>query len=103
MIPNEYLYYFYYGADTVEAIRESPASRGAFLLEQQRAFYAANGQDRAEAVAAWRATRHDRERTYMAEARSAAGDRAEPRAPAGATRARRWPCSRRSRSTRAPC
>ena len=77
MIPNEYLYYFYYGADTVEAIRESPASRGAFLLEQQRAFYAANGQDRAEAVAAWRATRHDRERTYMAEARSAAGDHAE--------------------------
>ena len=83
MIPNEYLYYFYYGADTVEAIRESPASRGAFLLEQQRAFYAANGQDRAEAVAAWRATRHDRERTYMAEARSAAGDHAEPEAGGG--------------------
>ena len=83
MIPNEYLYYFYYGADTIEAIRESPASRGAFLLEQQRAFYAANGQDRAEAVAAWRATRHDRERTYMAEARSAAGDRAEPEAGGG--------------------
>jgi 6-phospho-beta-glucosidase len=78
MIPNEYLYYFYYGADTVHAIRESPASRGAFLLEQQRAFYSANGQDRAEAVAAWRATRHDRERTYMAEARSAAGDEGEP-------------------------
>ena len=78
MIPNEYLYYFYYGADTVQAIRESPASRGAFLLEQQRAFYAANGEDRAEAVAACRATRHDRERTYMAEARSAAGDEGEP-------------------------
>jgi 6-phospho-beta-glucosidase len=77
MIPNEYLYYFYYGADTVNAIRESPASRGAFLLEQQRAFYAANGQNGAEAVAAWRATRHDRERTYMAEARSAAGDTGE--------------------------
>jgi 6-phospho-beta-glucosidase len=77
MIPNEYLYYFYYGADTVNAIRESPASRGAFLLEQQRAFYAANGQDTAEALAAWRATRHDRERTYMAEARTAAGDGGE--------------------------
>jgi 6-phospho-beta-glucosidase len=74
MIPNEYLYYFYYGADTVNAIRESPASRGAFLLEQQRAFYAADGQDRTQALAAWRATRHDRERTYMAEARAAAGD-----------------------------
>ena len=74
MIPNEYLYYFYYAADTVNAIRESPNSRGAFLLEQQREFYAQNGQEPEEALAAWRKTRHDRERTYMAEARSAAGD-----------------------------
>jgi 6-phospho-beta-glucosidase len=77
MIPNEYLYYFYYAADTVNAIRESPASRGAFLLEQQRAFYAEDGQDPASALATWRATRHDRERSYMAEARSAAGDGSE--------------------------
>jgi 6-phospho-beta-glucosidase len=70
MIPNEYLYYFYYGSDTVDAIRSSSAPRGAFLLEQQRAFYARDGDD---ALAAWQATRHDRERTYMAEARSAAG------------------------------
>jgi 6-phospho-beta-glucosidase len=74
MIPNEYLYYFYYASDTVNAIRESSTSRGAFLLAQQRAFYARNGDDQASALAAWRATRHDRERTYMAEARSAAGD-----------------------------
>jgi 6-phospho-beta-glucosidase len=74
MIPNEYLYYFYYAADTVDAIRESPRSRGAFLLDQQRAFYDQNGQGGAAALAAWRATRHDRERTYMAEARSAAGE-----------------------------
>src|SRR5215218_501239 len=77
MIPNEYLYYFYYAADTVDAIRESPRSRGAFLLEQQRAFYAADGEDPQAALAAWRTTRHDRERTYMAEARSAAGDAGE--------------------------
>ena len=74
MIPNEYLYYFYYAADTVDAIRERPESRGAFLLEQQARFYAGTAQDPASAVAAWRATRHDRERTYMAEARAAAGD-----------------------------
>lgn len=73
MIPNEYLYYFYYAADTVDAIRESPTSRGAYLLDQQRDFYAMNGQAPAEALAAWRATRHERERTYMAEARAAAG------------------------------
>jgi 6-phospho-beta-glucosidase len=77
MIPNEYLYFFYYASDTVEAIRGRPASRGAFLLEQQRAFYAQDGQAPHEALAAWRATRHDRERTYMAEARSAAGDTGE--------------------------
>jgi 6-phospho-beta-glucosidase len=74
MIPNEYLYYFYYAADTVSAIRSGAHSRGAFLLEQQRAFYEQNGQSPAAALAAWRATRHDRERTYMAEARNAAGD-----------------------------
>src|SRR5215218_1312960 len=73
MIPNEYLYYFYYGADTVQSIRRQPQPRGAFLLEQQAAFYAADGQAPEEALASWRATRHDRERSYMAEARSAAG------------------------------
>src|SRR3954463_9956246 len=30
MVPNEYLYYFYYAADTVNAIRESRSSRGSF-------------------------------------------------------------------------
>jgi 6-phospho-beta-glucosidase len=73
MIPNEYLYYFYYNSDTVRAILESPSSRGAFLLDQQRTFYAQNGQDPEAALHAWRLTRHDRERTYMAEAREAAG------------------------------
>lgn len=73
MIPNEYLYYFYYAADTVNAIKESPHSRGAFLLEQQRAFYAEGPQSPEVSLARWRQTRHDRERTYMAEARNAAG------------------------------
>jgi 6-phospho-beta-glucosidase len=73
MIPNEYLYYFYYGAETVDSIRESPQSRGAYLLEQQAAFYATGGEAPAQALATWRATRHERERTYMAEARTAAG------------------------------
>jgi 6-phospho-beta-glucosidase len=76
MIPNEYLYYFYYATDTVNAIRGG-GTRGAFLLAQQREFYAQNGHSPEQALAAWRATRHDRERTYMAEARSAAGDAGE--------------------------
>jgi 6-phospho-beta-glucosidase len=74
MIPNEYLYYFYYAADTVNAIRQSPESRGAFLLRQQSAFYAEGEQPPGVALESWRGTRHDRERSYMAEARSAAGD-----------------------------
>jgi 6-phospho-beta-glucosidase len=73
MIPSEYLYYFYFGSDTVASIRESSQPRGAYLLEQQAAFYAQNGQGAAEALAAWRATRDARDRSYMAEARSAAG------------------------------
>ena len=103
MIPNEYLYYFYYGAETVSSIRESPQSRGAFLLEQQAAFYDAERPDRRpRRWRAWRATRHDRERTYMAEARGAAGvDRSTTTGAAtpAATRARRWPWWRRSPTT----
>ena len=72
MIPNEYLYYFYYATDTVRAM--GAGSRGAFLLAQQREFYARDGDSPQQALADWRATRHDRERTYMAEARHAAGD-----------------------------
>jgi 6-phospho-beta-glucosidase len=73
MIPSEYLYYFYYGTDTVEAIRRSPQPRGAYLREQQAAFYAGGGEGPADALRAWRAARDERDRTYMAEARSAAG------------------------------
>ena len=69
MIPNEYLYYFYFAAETVDAIRSGGRPRGAYLLEQQAGFYAGNG----DALAGWRAARSERERSYMAEARSAAG------------------------------
>jgi 6-phospho-beta-glucosidase len=69
MIPNEYLYYFYFAAETVDAIRAGGRPRGAYLLEQQARFYGGNG----DALAGWRAARGERERSYMAEARSAAG------------------------------
>src|SRR5215218_6048078 len=51
MIPNEYLYYFYFAADTVAAIRESGLPRGAYLLESQAEFYAGDGQDAGQALA----------------------------------------------------
>ncbi|MFD9739903.1 6-phospho-beta-glucosidase [Umezawaea sp. NPDC059074] len=58
-IPNEYLHYYY---ATREAVA-SGASRGAFLLEQQRKFY----DD--PTFASWDRTRLEREATYMAETR----------------------------------
>ena len=76
MIPNEYLYYFYFGADTVATLRAGQP-RGAYLLESQAAFYAQNGQDPAAALAAWRATRDERDRTYMAAERTTAGIEAD--------------------------
>jgi 6-phospho-beta-glucosidase len=75
MIPNEYLYYFYFAADTVEAISHAQP-RGAYLLEQQAAFYEAADQTPAEALASWRAAKDERDRTYMAEARN--GHEPEP-------------------------
>ena len=76
MIPNEYLYYFYFDADTVSTIRAGQP-RAAYLLESQAAFYAQNGQDPAAALGAWRATRDERDRTYMAAERATAGIEAD--------------------------
>jgi 6-phospho-beta-glucosidase len=73
MIPNEYLYFHYFAADTVEALRTGAPSRGEFLLRQQADFYAANGATPEEALAAWRNARRERDRTYFAEVRAAAG------------------------------
>ncbi len=58
-IPNEYLHYYYFTREAVE----SGASRGAFLLEQQKQFYAA------PSLRSWDRTRLEREQTYMAETR----------------------------------
>jgi 6-phospho-beta-glucosidase len=75
MIPNEYLYFYYYASDTVGALGSRLQSRAEFLLRQQAAFYATDGTSRTpdEALAAWRATRLEREQTYFEEARAAAG------------------------------
>jgi 6-phospho-beta-glucosidase len=61
-IPNEYLYYFYFTAEAVAALRRE--GRGALLQRGQDDFYAGDG----DALAAWRATRAQREQSYMAEA-----------------------------------
>ncbi|MEU3059352.1 6-phospho-beta-glucosidase [Streptomyces subrutilus] len=75
-VPNEYLHYYYFNRDTVRAYREAAQTRGAFLRDQQRGFYAQAGrpgQPAGAALAAWDRTRAEREATYMAENREVAG------------------------------
>ncbi|MET9507452.1 6-phospho-beta-glucosidase [Streptomyces flavidovirens] len=74
-IPNEYLHYYYFNRETVTAYREAKQTRGAFLRDQQARFYdgMANRTSASGALAAWDRTRAEREATYMAENREAAG------------------------------
>ena len=75
MIPNEYLAYHYFAAETAAATRAAPEVRAEFLLRQQAAFYAGDGGGAGPeaALAAWRAARRDREGAYFAEVRAATG------------------------------
>jgi 6-phospho-beta-glucosidase len=72
MVPNEYLFFYYFASDTVGALRSGLESRGEFLLHQQTSFYGHNGRTPTEALDAWRRTRREREETYFAEAHAAA-------------------------------
>ncbi|WP_106849031.1 6-phospho-beta-glucosidase [Blastococcus sp. Marseille-P5729] len=70
-LPNEYLHYFYFADDVLDSLRSS-TSRASFLREQQSRFYR-------EAIAAasprdlWERVVAERNRTYMAVSRDAAG------------------------------
>ena len=72
-MPNEYLYYYDFSRDAVRGMGAQTATRGEFLAEQQSRFYAAVAADPSAALAEWRRVRRERESTYMAESRSAAG------------------------------
>ncbi|MFI8873820.1 6-phospho-beta-glucosidase [Streptomyces sp. NPDC055243] len=74
-IPNEYLHYYYFNREAVRAYQEAEQTRGAFLRDQQARFYEelSAGQASTSALKAWDATRAEREATYMAENREAAG------------------------------
>ncbi|MFG3288309.1 6-phospho-beta-glucosidase [Streptomyces sp. NPDC048179] len=78
LIPNEYLYYYYFNRDAVRSILDAPQTRGEFLARQQREFYqrvteAAGGS----AVRLWRETVATRSANYMAEAKGAVQGEAE--------------------------
>jgi 6-phospho-beta-glucosidase len=72
-IPNEYLHYYYFNRETVRAYQEAGQTRGVFLRDQQARFYAEAGRPGAPALELWNRTRAEREATYMAENRDAAG------------------------------
>ncbi|MFJ3982118.1 6-phospho-beta-glucosidase [Streptomyces fungicidicus] len=72
-IPNEYLHYYYFNREAVHAYREAERTRGAFLRDQQAGFYAGVADPAVPALELWDRTRAEREATYMAENREAAG------------------------------
>ncbi|MFF0749168.1 6-phospho-beta-glucosidase [Streptomyces sp. NPDC004267] len=78
-IPNEYLHYYYFNREAVRAYQEAEKTRGAYLLDQQAGFYEEMEKPDSPALSAWQRTLADREATYMAHNREAAGvgDRAE--------------------------
>src|SRR5262249_14437479 len=73
MIPNEYLFFYYFASESVGALRSGLESRAEFLLRQQATFYSGNAGPPAAALEAWRSARRERDETYFAEAHSAAG------------------------------
>ena len=72
-VTNEYLHYYYFNREAVAGARAATETRGAFLLQQQRRFYAELTADDAMAFDAWDSARLERETTYMAENREAVG------------------------------
>ncbi|WP_181805807.1 6-phospho-beta-glucosidase, partial [Streptomyces shenzhenensis] len=78
LIPNEYLYYYYFNRDAVRSILDAPQTRGEFLARQQREFYARVTEAAgASAVQLWRETVANRSANYMAEAKGAVQGEAE--------------------------
>ncbi|HET8599148.1 MAG TPA: 6-phospho-beta-glucosidase [Segeticoccus sp.] len=79
VLPNEYLYYYYFARESVAAILAGGDTRGEFLLRQQEGFYASAAADPGAAYREWQQVRRERDATYMQESRQerAAGERDE--------------------------
>lgn len=71
-LPNEYLHYYLYRRDVLQADQYAGRTRGRYLLDQQAAFWR-DAAHVAHPHAAWEACRHEREVTYMATNRDSAG------------------------------
>ncbi|MFI9587501.1 6-phospho-beta-glucosidase [Streptomyces sp. NPDC052236] len=73
MIPNEYLHYYYFNREAVSAYQHARKTRGAFLRDQQARFYEEMERADAPPLETWNRTLAEREATYMAHNREAAG------------------------------
>ena len=71
-IPNEYLHYFYYRREALQAARDGGTTRGEFLLEQQTSFFD-RARQTSNPLALWLQVRDERDATYLAEARAVHG------------------------------
>ena len=71
-LPNEYLHYYAFRRDVLQADQYAPLTRGRYLVEQQRSFWTAAAVAE-HPLRAWEQCRHDREVTYMATSRESAG------------------------------
>ena len=69
VIPNEYLYYYYFHRDAVAKINTSGATRGDFLAQTQTEFFDAAQAAGDLAAELWRETVDARSASYMAEAK----------------------------------
>ena len=72
-IPNEYLYYYYFARDVLQADLAAADPRGSYLHQQQDAFYTSCTEHTAHPFAVWDQARLEREQTYGASVREAAG------------------------------
>ncbi len=73
-VPNEYLHYYYFSREDFAIDSVSDKTRGRFLAEQQKRFYEKAGDDGLTPYERWERTRLEREETYMATNREAAGN-----------------------------
>jgi len=76
LIPNEYLFYYYFNRDAVRGILKSPQTRGEFLLDTQAKFFADAAAAGDQAVNVWSEAVEERGASYMAEAKG--GVQGEP-------------------------
>lgn len=76
VIPNEYLYYYYFARDAVSTINGSAMTRGDFLLKTQSAFFERAEAAGSHAAHVWSEAVRERNASYMAEAKG--GEQGNP-------------------------